>query len=107
MAVFLARRIAGGALTLWAIVTLAWLMYWSLSPQPGRFVYPAGIKVTSYELNDGAHRLGADRPKLTQYADWWWHLLHGNFGHMWTGATLNDNVVTTVPIGPDAVSGDS
>ena len=81
-------------------MTLTWLMYWSLSPQPGRFVYPVGIKVTSYELNDGAHRLGADRPKLTQYADWWWHLLHGNFGHMWTGATLNDNVVTTAPIGP-------
>lgn len=98
--IFLARRIAGGALTLVAIVTLTWLMYWSLAPQPGRFVYPLGIKITPYELKDGAHRLGADRPKATQYFDWWWHVLHGNFGHMWTGANLSDNVLTTVPIAP-------
>jgi peptide/nickel transport system permease protein len=97
---FVARRIAGGVLTLWAIVTLTFLMYWSLSPEPGRFVYPLGIKVTPYELHDGARRLGATRPKLTQYGDWWWHLLHGDFGHMWRGATLNDNVLTTAPIGP-------
>lgn len=97
---FLARRIAGGALTLWAIVTLTFLMYWSLSPQPGRFVYPNGIKITDYQLRDGAHRLGADRPKLTQYGDWWWHVLHGDFGHRWSFAHLSNNVLTTVPIGP-------
>jgi peptide/nickel transport system permease protein len=101
IAFFLARRIVGGALTVVAIVTLTFLMYWSLSPQPGRFIYPNGIKETAFQLRDGAHRLGADRPKLTQYADWWWHLLHGDFGHMYTGATLKDNVVTTFPIGPE------
>ena len=97
---FLLRRIAGGILTIFAIVTLTFFMYWSLSPQPGRFVYPGGIKETAFQLRDGAHRLGADRPKLTQMGDWWWHLLHGNFGHMWTGANLNDNVLTTLPIAP-------
>jgi peptide/nickel transport system permease protein len=97
---FLTRRIAGGALTIVAIVTLTFLMYWSLSPQPGRFVYPSGIKETPFQLHDGAHRLGADRPKVTQYLDWWWHLLHGNFGHQWTGAQLNDNVLTTIPLAP-------
>ena len=98
--IVLARRIAGGAMTLVAIVTVTWLMYWALQPAPGRFVYPGGIRVTPAELKDGAHRLGADRPKTTQYLDWWWHLLHGNFGHMWTGASLHDNVLTTVPIAP-------
>jgi peptide/nickel transport system permease protein len=97
---FLARRIAGGALTLVAIVTFTWIMYWSLAPQPGRFVYPFGIKVTPYQLHDGARRLGATRPKATQYFDWWWNVLHGDFGHQWSGATLNDNVLTTAPIGP-------
>src|SRR3954471_5117905 len=87
-------------MTIVAIVTVTFLMYWSLSPQPGRFVYPFGIKITAFQLHDGAHRLGADGPKLTQYGDWWWHLLHGNFGHQWTGAVLNNNVVTTIPIGP-------
>ncbi len=100
IALILARRTVGGALTLIVMVTLTFLMYWSLSPQPGRFVYPRGIQETAFELRDGAHRLGADRPKLTQYADWWWHLLHGDFGHRWTGATLSNNVLTTLPIGP-------
>ena len=27
-------------------------------------------------------------------------MLHADFGHMWTGATLSDNVLTTAPIGP-------
>lgn len=97
---FLARRITGGVLTIVAIVTITFIMYWSLAPQPGRFVYPNGIKETPFQLHDGAHRLGADRPKLTQYADWWWHVLHGNFGHQWTGAQLSDNVLTTVPLAP-------
>jgi peptide/nickel transport system permease protein len=87
-------------MTIVAIVTVTFLMYWSLSPQPGRFVYPFGIKITAFQLHDGAHRLGADRPKLTQYGDWWWHLLQGNFGHQWTGAVLQNNVVTTIPISP-------
>jgi peptide/nickel transport system permease protein len=98
---FLARRVVGGALTVVVMVTLTFVMYWSLAPEPGRFVYPLGIKITRFQLRDGAHRLGADRPKLTQYGDWWWHLLHGNFGHMWSGATLNDNVLTTFPIAPE------
>jgi peptide/nickel transport system permease protein len=97
---FLARRAAGGLLTVVAIVTVTFAMYWTLSPQPARFVYPNGIKMTEFQLHDGAHRLGADRPKLTQYGDWWWRLLHGDFGYMWTGASLNDNVLTTAPIGP-------
>ena len=100
---FLARRLVGGAVTVVAIVTVTWLMYWSISPQPGRFVYPAGIKITDFQLRDGAHRLGADRPKVTQYGDWWWHLLHGDFGHRWTGATLSNNVLTTAPIGPTSI----
>ncbi len=100
VALFLVRRIVGGALTLVVVVTLTFLMYWSLSPQPGRFVYAFGIKETAFQLRDGAHRLGADRPKLTQYGDWWWHLLHGDFGHRWTGATLSNNILTTAPIGP-------
>src|SRR4029079_7376263 len=62
---FLARRIAGGALTLWEIVTLTWLMYCSISPQPGRFVYPVGPKITDYQLRDGAHRLRARPPETT------------------------------------------
>lgn len=42
--IFLFRRTLGGALTIVAMVTFTFLMYWSLSPEPGRFVYPFGIK---------------------------------------------------------------
>jgi peptide/nickel transport system permease protein len=97
---YLLRRTGAGLCTLVAMVTITFLMYWALSPQPGRFVYPQGIKITQFQLKDGAHRLGTDRPKLTQYADWWWHLAHGNFGHQWTGAVLSDNKLTTAPIAP-------
>jgi peptide/nickel transport system permease protein len=100
LAPYLLRRTFAGLGTLVAMVTITFLMYWALSPQPGRFVYPQGIKITQFQLKDGAHRLGADRPKLTQYADWWWHLAHGSFGHEWTGAVLSDNKLTTSPIAP-------
>jgi peptide/nickel transport system permease protein len=97
---FLTRRTAGGLLTIVAIVTFTYVMYWSLSPQPGRFVYPGG-RMTAFQLQDGAHRLGADKPKLTWFGDWWWQLLHGDFGHKWTGAQLDNNILTTLPIGPE------
>jgi peptide/nickel transport system permease protein len=100
LGLYLLRRTFAGLGTLVAMVTITFLMYWALNPQPGRFVYPQGIKITQFQLKDGAHRLGADRPKLTQYADWWWHLAHGSFGHQWTGAVLNDNKLTTTPIAP-------
>jgi peptide/nickel transport system permease protein len=100
LGVYVLRRTGAGICVLVAMVTITFLMYWALNPQPGRFVYPQGIHITQFQLQDGAHRLGADRPKLTQYADWWWQLAHGSFGHQWTGAVLDDNKLTTTPIAP-------
>ncbi len=97
----LLRRAVAGVGTLVAMVTITFLIYWALpGNQPGRFVYPNGSKETAFQLSDGAHRLGADRSKLTQYVDWWRGVLHGDFGHQWTGALLNDNKLTTYPIAP-------
>jgi peptide/nickel transport system permease protein len=100
LGLYLLRRFGAGCLTLVAMVTFTFLIYWALGQQPGRFVYPQGIKITAYQLHHGAHLLGADKPKVTQYGDWWWRLFHGDFGHQWTGAVLNDNKLTLNPIGP-------
>jgi peptide/nickel transport system permease protein len=96
----LVRRGGTALFMLVAMPTLTFLVYWSLPNDPGRFVYPFGFQTTAFQLKDGAHRLGADRPKIDQYASWWWHLLHGSFGNKWGGATLNDNRLIFAPIGP-------
>jgi peptide/nickel transport system permease protein len=85
---------------LFAMPTLTFLLYWAIPNDPGRFVYPFGFQTTRFQLKDGAHRLGADRPKLDQYASWWWHLLHGSFGNQWGGATINGGKLIFSPIAP-------
>ena len=96
----LLRRAATGLFVLVAMPTLTFCIYWAMPEEPGRFIYPFGFQTTRFELQDGARRLGADRPKLDQYASWWWHLLHGSFGNQWGGATLNDNRLIFSPIAP-------
>lgn len=84
---YLARRLAAGTFTMLVLITIAFAIYWSTPSQPALFVYqPAPQHFTDYQIQQADHFLGLDKPKLTQYVDYVWGLLHGNFGPDWTSA---------------------
>ena len=85
---YLARRLAAGTFTMLVLITIAFAIYWSTPSQPALFVYqPAPQHFTDYQIQQANHFLGLDKPKLTQYVDYIWGLLHGNFGPDWNSAS--------------------
>jgi peptide/nickel transport system permease protein len=79
---FLARRLAWGVLTLWAVSVLTFLV---MQLPPGDFAtsYVQRIEDTTHQHIDVAafrHRLGLDKPAWQQYLDWIKGILHGDFG---------------------------
>jgi peptide/nickel transport system permease protein len=65
-------------LTLAVLITLAFVLAHAAPGGPayailGRHIPPGGI-------NDIDARLGLNIPVWRQFAIWWWHVLHGNFG---------------------------
>lgn len=80
---FLIRRAAAGLFTVWAMITFAFWVFWSIPSQPANFVYPGRQHLVDYQIHQADHILGIDRPKLTQYLAYLWHILHWNFGRSW------------------------
>jgi peptide/nickel transport system permease protein len=98
---FMLRRTLGGLFTIWAIVTISFFIFWAIPQEPAQFVYPTAQHLTPYMVKHGNHLLGTDRPLLTQYGDYLWQLLHGDFGKQWNGAALVENTkLERIPIGP-------
>ncbi len=101
VAIFFLRRLGAALFTLCALILLTFLVYWALPSQPARFVYPYAQSLTSYQVEQGNHLLGLDRPKPVQYGDYLWHLAHGDLGKFWGGAQVVDNKrLQQAPIGP-------
>jgi peptide/nickel transport system permease protein len=99
--VFLVRRVGAALFTLCALVLITFVVYWALPSQPARFVYPYAQSLTSYQVKQGNHLLGLDRPKPVQYVDYLWHLAHGDLGKFWGGSqVVNNNELQQAPIGP-------
>ena len=74
----LAARCLEAILTLAVLITLAFLLAHAAPGGPayailGRHIPPGG-------MTDIDARLGLDTPLSQQFAIWWWHVLHGNFG---------------------------
>jgi peptide/nickel transport system permease protein len=80
---FLVQRAVAGALTLLAITTLTFVIFWATPTQPARFVYPNVVTLTSWHIQHGDHILGLDRPKSDQYLDYVTHLFRWDFGRSW------------------------
>ncbi|HEY6961113.1 MAG TPA: ABC transporter permease [Gaiellaceae bacterium] len=98
---FLGRRLAGALLTFLTLIAVTFVVYWSIPATPAGFLYPFAAHLTNYQLQHGNHLLGLDRPKLDQYGDYLWHLLHGDFGGSWRGGQIVDNDhLLLAPIGP-------
>jgi peptide/nickel transport system permease protein len=76
---FLIRRILLGLVVLWVITTLVFVMFFVAPPNVARLL--AGRQATPQTVALVAHRLGLDKPVLTQYVDYLRNLLHGNLGY--------------------------
>jgi peptide/nickel transport system permease protein len=90
MARFLLRRIAFGAIVLWVVLTIVFVMYFVAPHDPARLL--AGRQATALTIADVRHRLGTDRPVLQQYGSYLWRLLHGDLGYSF----VNSESVTTI-----------
>ena len=86
---FLLRRAAAAALVVFGMITIIFVMSWAIPDQPERFVYPYSQHLSAYQIRNADHLLGLDRSKLSQYVDYLWHLLHGDFGVQWNGALVS------------------
>jgi peptide/nickel transport system permease protein len=96
----LLRRVVAGVFTLIAMVTIAFVVFWATPAQPARFIY-LSQSLSPYQIRHGNHLLGADQPKLQQWAHYVTHLLRGDFGTQWSGATVVGNTkLVELPIAP-------
>ena len=84
MLTYLARRIALGLLTIWAVSVLSFVI---IQLPPGDFVsaYIAklevqGTAVSQAEANALRGQYGLDEPMVVQYAKWIFQVVQGNFG---------------------------
>jgi peptide/nickel transport system permease protein len=80
---FLVRRGVAGVLTVLAITTITFVIFWATPTQPATFVYPSVPHLTAWHIQHGDHILGIDRPKSDQYLDYVTHLFRWDFGSSW------------------------
>jgi peptide/nickel transport system permease protein len=79
MAAFLVRRIALGAVVLWVMTAVVFVMFFVAPHNVANLI--AGRQATPETVALVQHRLGLDRPVLDQYGSYMWRLLHGNLGY--------------------------
>jgi peptide/nickel transport system permease protein len=82
---FLVRRLALGVIVLWAITTVVFVMFFVAPSNVAQLI--AGRQSTPQTVALVSHRLGLDRPILTQYGDYLWRLLHGDLGYSYYNST--------------------
>ena len=94
---FAARRIASGAVLLFVISFLAYLLLSIPDNDVGRQILGGQA---SQDLVDAKNaELGLDRGVLVQYADWLAHAVRGDFGMSWfTGEDVVQAVSTRLPV---------
>jgi peptide/nickel transport system permease protein len=85
MAAFLVRRIALGAVVLWVMTAVVFVMFFVAPHNVANLI--AGRQATPETVALVKHRLGLDRPTLDQYRDYMWRLLHGNLGYSFYNST--------------------
>ena len=81
MLTFTVRRLLYGALLLFVIVTLAYLLLYAAAGNVGRTILgPTATQATVALKNQ---QLGLNSPLLSRYFSWLGHALTGNFGNSW------------------------
>jgi peptide/nickel transport system permease protein len=87
---FLIRRIAFGVLVMWVVATAVFVLYFVAPHNVAQTL--AGRQATAQTIDLIAHRLGLDRPILSQYGSYLWRLLHGDPGYSY----VNNEPVSTI-----------
>lgn len=81
MLTFTVRRLFYGALLLFVIVTLAYLLLYAAAGNVGRTILgPTATQATVALKNQ---QLGLNTPLISRYFSWLGHALTGNFGNSW------------------------
>src|SRR5215471_16150599 len=94
---FLVRRILLGILVLWVITTLVFVMFFVAPHNVARLL--AGRQATPETVALVQHRLGLDRPVLTQYFSFLGRLLHGDLGYSYyNSAPVTDLVGSRISV---------
>ncbi len=75
---FIMRRCALGFLTIFAVSLLIFLVTQAFPSDPAQVIL--GREVTPESLAALRHELGLDRSSVTQFLDWFFGVLQGNFG---------------------------
>ncbi len=90
MARFLVRRMFLGAIVVWAVASLVFILYYVAPHDPARLI--AGKGATAATIKDVTRRLGLNKPIIDQYGSYLWNLLQGNLGYSY----FDQEPVTTI-----------
>jgi peptide/nickel transport system permease protein len=81
---FLLKRLLLGAVVMWAVATLVFVMYFVAPNDVARLI--AGRQATPDTVAAVKRNLGLDRSLIAQYASFLGRLLHGNLGFSYTNS---------------------
>ena len=89
---FLIRRVLTGAIVVYVVSTLSFLLFFKAIPPIDVARMLAGKAATPVQLQAVARTHGLDLPWYTQYGHYMWNLLHGNLGYSY----YSQEPVTTI-----------
>ncbi|MCX7522699.1 ABC transporter permease [Microbacterium sp. STN6] len=94
---FIVRRLISGAVLLFLISTISYVLLYLGGGDIARRIL--GQTATAQTVADKAHVLGLDRPLFVQYSDWLSHALSGNLGESWfTGQPVTIAITSRVAV---------
>jgi peptide/nickel transport system permease protein len=88
VASFTLRRLVAGLFTLALLITLTFVIFWTIPGQPESFLYPSSQHLSSYEIHNADKLMGLDQSKPQLYVHYLWHTLTFRFGSTWSDETL-------------------
>src|SRR5260370_34445916 len=97
MLTFTVRRLLYGALLLFVIGTVGYLLLYAAAGNVGRTILGPDASQATVALKN--QQLGLNSPLLTRYFSWLGHALTGNFGNSWfTNQPVTTAVLTRLQV---------
>lgn len=93
---FIVRRLLGGVVVLWGIVTLVFIIGATLPINAARII--AGPNAPNSVVRSIYNQLGLNRPLPARYGNYLWQLVHGNLGHSYaTSQQVTQALIQRLP----------